>query len=484
LRVLILGCLGLCLTAALCLAGAPAALCLAGAPAKRGKAPAPAGNESSGIGSVDEHGNRYHTGKYPPLALAWEADRRVPQAEGVFPHPVLPDRVVAATRTGLFLSDDGGGDWKALPEAAVARVGIIRSVAFSPGVPDTFFLGSDHKGVWLTEDGGKTFRQVGSKQAGLAADDTAQVVYLPCDRRFRTVLAAHGEAAAGISVTSDGGKTWRVVLTDYHVRRIIGGRASDHDLALVASKKNAPDVQNVYQCTSFDDFLVELVHDVIPVDAAVAPPAQPGAGRPDDVLRGAPIYFATADGGLCRVTSAGSDKLGDPVPASLVSVGCTQGPNADVRLLYAYEPKKLGMVASTDNWKSVAPAGAGLYVGAFIKEGAPLRAGANGTRFYAAINDVLYVGRPRPAPLMVSRAEVAPAFFSFEDEAYRAAMTGLREQLRTLANERFGPGEARQFVQNVREARAHLSEANFTVTARVASAGGTPGSASKPPRSI
>ena len=63
-------------------------------------------------------------------------------------------------------------------------------------------------------------------------------------------------------------------------------------------------------------------------------------------------------------------------------------------------------------------------------------------------------------------------------------MTGLREQLRTLANERFGPGEARQFVQNVREARAHLSEANFTVTARVASAGGTPGSASKPPRSI
>jgi hypothetical protein len=432
--------------------------------------------EALGIGSVDPSGFFHHSGAYPPLALVWQVDDRVKQAEGVFPHPLLPDRVLAATRGGLLLSEDAGVTWNALAEASADRIGIVRGIAFSPDVPDTFFAATDHKGVWATVAAatGKTFKQVGSKQAGLASDDTVLITYYPQDRRFRTLLVAHGEAAPGISVSRDGGTTWQVVAPDYHVRQIVGGNAGDREIFIVAAKKSAPDVQNIYYCVSFDDFWLELVHDIIPTDAAVSTLVQPGSVWTVEVFRGSSAYFSTADAGLYRVTQGEGFKVGPENLLAALSIGCAWGPHADSQVLYAYEPKKLGLVVSVDNWKTCTPQSAGLYTGAFVKEGARIRANANGTVFFASINNVLYVGRRRPGPLEVSRVTVTPAIFTFEDEAYKGAAKGTAEALRAVASAKLAAVEARKFIQSTREARAFLSDTELTIAAKVAAAGAAP----------
>jgi hypothetical protein len=431
--------------------------------------------ESLGIGSVDQSGFFHHTGAYPPLALLWQVDDRVKQAEGAFPHPVLPDRVLAATRGGLLLSEDAGATWNALAEASADRMGIVRGIAFSPDMADTFFAATDHKGVWATQDCGKTFKQVGSKQAGLASDDTVLITYYPQDRRFRTLLVAHAGAASGISVSRDGGAAWQVVAPDYHVRQIVGGSAGDRELFLVAAKKSAPDVQSVYYCVSFDDFWLELMHDAIPTDAAVSVLVRVGAWI-DDAFRGAAMFLATTDAGLYRVTQGGGVRIGPETQATLLSVGCTWGPHADSQIGYAYEPRKLGMLVSVDNWKTSTSQSAGLYTGAFVKDGARIRANANGTVFFASINNVLYVGRRRPGPLEVSRVTVTPAIFTFEDEAYKGAARGTAEALRAVAGAKLVAAEARKFIQSTREARAFLSDTELTIAAKVAVMGDAPNS--------
>ncbi len=466
----------ICVLLSACLA----ALLLAGSPPRASSsrvAPAPKSLDGPpGIGVIDATGLFRHVGAYPPLALVWQVDGRVEQVVGVYPHPGLADRVVAATRTGLFLSDDAGATWQALAEAAADRVGVIRRVAFNPEVPDTFFLATDHKGVWVTTDGGKTFKQVGTKQTGMASNDTADVVYFPGDRRYQTLLVAHGDAAAGISLSHDEGRSWRVVAPDYCVRRIVGGHSGDRELMTVGAKKSAPDIQSIYYCPSFDDYWLELVRDIIPTDVGISVLVRSGEGASEQIWRGSCAFVATADQGLCRLNQTGGRRVGPDKIDSFASVGVTWGPTADSQVLYAYEPRKLGFLASTDNWGTYAPAGTGLYTGPFVKEGACVRASANGTVFYAAVNDRLYVGCRAPAPIQVKSAMVLPAIVTFESEGYHAAMDGLREELRTFANQRFAAREAKRVVTRARDIKAFLSDTEFTVTAQVACEGGPPAS--------
>lgn len=457
-------------------AAAAALPAVAAAPKPPAKTPPEiAAAEALGIGTAAESGLFHHTGAYPPLALAWQADGRVRQATGVFPHPVISDRILAATRGGLILSEDAGATWNALAEASAERIGLARSVAFSPDEADTFFVATDRRGVWVTRDAGKTFKQAGSKATGLASDETAVIAYYPQDRRFRTLLVAHGDAALGLSSSRDGGATWHVVAPDFHVRRILGGAAGDPDLFLVASRKAAPDVQNIYYCVSIDDFWLEVVHDIIPTDATVSLLVKSGH-YVREVFQGGMIYFSTTDAGLYRVTQGEGFKVGPESLTFVASIGCTYGPTADSQILYACEPKKLGLLVSSDGWKTVTPQGAGLAIGAFIKEGACVRAAANGTAFYGVINDVLYVGRRRPAPFEVRRVAVTPAVFAFEDAAYKAAMNGMREALRAVATAPSAVAASRDFIAVTREARSLLGGTEGEITATVAAAGGPPAS--------
>ena len=426
------------------------------------------------VGEVDASGLFRHTGTYPPLAVTWRPDGRIRRAVGVFPHPALPMRVILATGEGLLVSDDAGGTWTPLAQARPEQAGIVRHVAFAPDAPDTFYLASDHKGVWATADGGKTFRQAGSRAAGMASEDCVGVYVYPGDRRFHTLLAIHGEAAPGVSVTRDDGRTWRVAGADYLVREVLCGNAGDEELFLAAARKKAPDLFSIYYSISIDDYWMEIVRDVVPTGGALSLLVKPDNWS-EEVFRGAHPFYATADSGLYRVTKAGSARVGPASAAFFSSVGVAWGPHADTQIVYAYEPRKLGMVFSTDEMATSSTASAGLFAGAFVREGAHIRASANGAVFYAVVNDALYVGWREAGPLAVRQAAVAPPVFSLESEGFRSVMDGLREELRTLPTARSAAAEAKRLLAKTREAQAFLAGTRVALTAKVtAPAGAVP----------
>ena len=416
------------------------------------------------IGTINATGLFRHTGKYPPLSVVWKADERLQRVLGVYPHDVLAGRAVVATAAGLVLSEDAGGAWTPLAKTGPDDLGTVRHVAFAPDSVDTFYVATDRKGVFITEDAGKTFRPIGSKAAGLASDETAGVCIYPGNRRLRSLLVWHGEAAPGLSYSADAGHTWRVLDTDYFVHQVLVASPGDQELFLIASPKGAKDVRNVYYALAPDEHWVEVMRDVVPTDAAVSL-LWAGGVKSEKVFRGANPYLSTADQGLYRLTLGDGDRVGPAQPNSLASVGLAWGPTADSQILFAYDARRLGMVASADDFETIAPQ-PGLPAGPFIREGARVRASSNGAAFYAVANDALYLGR-RALGAGLVQAAVTPPVFAFEREKYDAAMHAVRTAIYQFPQERHAGEAARQLVKFAHDAEAASTATEFTVTAQV-----------------
>lgn len=335
--------------------------------------------------------------EYSPRQLTWSRSAGPGQVGNVFPHPLLPSRVLAASDNGLWLSDDAGQTWAALPQASAEKVGAIRGIAFDPEEAGTFYAASATTGVWVTRDAGKSFQQIGSAASGMAADATADIIVYSGDTTHQTLLAVHGNDAGGISRTRDGGRTWDVLNQDYCFRRILGREKNSSELFLWGSTKGEPDIQTLYFCSSPTEPPVELMRDAMVTDMAFSPVRDPS-----------PLYVATSDSGLRRINPSrdASIPLGKK-DESWSSVAASWGPNADVVGLCLYDPSKRGLVFSTDDL-AASQTIRGPLVSTLVKEGAAVRPNANGTVFYAVANGTLTVGRSGEKVPSVS---VTPAAF-------------------------------------------------------------------------
>ena len=399
------------------------------------------------------------TAEYAPFTLTWSDRADVKQARGVFPHPILPQRAALATDSGLFLTEDSGRTWSMLPAAATKAVGPIRDVAFHPLAVDTFYMASQTKGIWATTDNGKTFRPLGTKARGMASDTVVSLIVYPGDLARQTLLAVHGDAASGLSRSRDGGQSWDVLGRDYCFRRVLCGDEPPFSFYfLIGSTPKEPDIQNVYACSTVDDeFIIELVRDVVPTDMACAP-------------KGGPIYLATSDSGLYRIDNTqflpAVKPLGFKGVDGWASVGVTWGPNPDVVNLLLYDPSNLGLVVSSDDLASVHTASDGLLVSALVKEGAVIRPNANGTVFYAVANASLSIGRvPEEVPVV----DLKPALFAL---APRAESEPAWKELGD-AFDKFSRAEgstvaaAKALCQSVGDLQGVYHRCQLTVTARL-----------------
>gem|GEM_PF-587217 len=392
---------------------------------------------------------------YPPLQLTWNENPDVKQVKGVFPHPLLTQRVVVTTRNGLFLSDDSGRTWQPLPEASVEKVGLIQKVEFHPTDTDTFYLASKTKGIWVTTDAGKTFHQLGSKANGMAADETEDIIVYPADTFHLTLLAVHGTAAGGISRSRDAGKTWDILNPDFFFYRLLARERDSRELYLFGSTKADPDIHNLYVCSTLGEPVVETMHDSMLTDMAFS------------LTLTNTLYVATSDSGLYRVDNAQFTPDVKPIGAkdeSWSSVATTWGSSADALNLCLYNPSQLGLIFTTDDLATT-HAYSGLPVGAFIKEGAAVRPNANGTVFYAAINESLLIGRPDAT---VPNVNVTPAAFqppidtrkSLEEE-----ITAFSDFLRS-SNSHISKA-ATELCQRLGDVAAFYHENQITITARL-----------------
>jgi photosystem II stability/assembly factor-like uncharacterized protein len=124
---------------------------------------------------------------------------------------------VGAAGGGVFKTTDGGLNWKPIfNHAATSSIGAI---AVAPSNPSLIWVGTGEAnirndvipgaGVYLSTDGGKTWKSMGLKNVG----QIGRIVIDPHDPEHVVVAALGGEWTPGpdrgVFVTTDGGKSWR-----------------------------------------------------------------------------------------------------------------------------------------------------------------------------------------------------------------------------------------------------------------------------------
>jgi photosystem II stability/assembly factor-like uncharacterized protein len=120
-----------------------------------------------------------------------------------------PDRLIVGTCPArLFRSDDGGASW-APADADMLREcpRIMRTrvtcVAGDPDNPDILWAGVEIDGAYVSRDGGRTWRPLGT---GLSSRDIHALAVVPRPGGGRRLLAATNN---DLNVSDDGGATWR-----------------------------------------------------------------------------------------------------------------------------------------------------------------------------------------------------------------------------------------------------------------------------------
>jgi hypothetical protein len=409
-----------------------------------------------------------HIGEYPSFRIVWQADPRLKDVSGVFPHPFHPQRIVAVTGAGLVISDDTGNSWKELPGTGSQAIGAVRHVEFAPASADIYLAGE--KGVWEIADIAKPPVQIGSKAKGLINDSVTQVRVDMGDPTYRTLVAVHGSDAGGMSRSVDGGRTWKPIagFENYYIEKLFPGGPGVSWAFAMASLKDPSAARGVYFCYAIGDFFKEYAPEIQANDCALELVFHKPFAEVSDLS-----YWATASSGILKTEHAGTDseRLGPEEGADKwTSIGVTWGANADRKLIYGYSPAKLGFAFSEDDGATFTAMSDGLPTGVFVRQGAQVRANAGGSVFFGAINGGLYVGRRYSGVLSITDIHVSPAFISYAPLHYTTAFNEFRAEVEAFRAHRPAASAAPAMLEKTRALRTFVSEPSFAITARI---GGT-----------
>jgi photosystem II stability/assembly factor-like uncharacterized protein len=170
------------------------------------------------------------------------AGGRVAAVAGVPGNPLV--YYVGSAGGGVFETTDGGLNWK--PIFKHASTSSIGAIAVAPSNPNLVWVGTGEAnirndvipgtGVYLSTDGGSTWRRMGLEKVG----QIARIVVDPHDPDH-VVVAALGQEwnpnpDRGVYVTTDGGKTWRKSLyVDDHTGAIDVAMQSGNGQVLFAA---------------------------------------------------------------------------------------------------------------------------------------------------------------------------------------------------------------------------------------------------------
>jgi len=130
--------------------------------------------------------------------------------------PQRPQTLYAGTTEGLWKSADDAITWKRVTPANWS----ISALLIHPRHPDRLVLGTERRGVMVSDDGGKSFR---ASNEGFYHQ---QIVAFAADReRPERMLVVLTNAAQAVLATRDGGRNWfpmGVGLKPEAVRRVFG----------------------------------------------------------------------------------------------------------------------------------------------------------------------------------------------------------------------------------------------------------------------
>ena len=410
-----------------------------------------------------------HTGTYPALDVEWTSVDDVESANAVFPHPVVSERAVVATVDGLQITEDQGLSWQVLPRGSVGALGEIQSITYDRIAPETFYVASGTRGIWKTSDNGKTFSQIGSKATGMASDNALRIVL---DNGNRILLALHGDETPGISRTVDGGRTWDVIHSDYYVSQVFSAAYTGQDVFIAGAPVSAPDSACLYIAPSLMEPWQELGRDLL------------CTGFTGPKINSGWVLVSTANRGIFRVTrNGGTFRNIAPVGVSeWFGIGATWDATADSQIVYAFEPKRLGLVLLDPSGKAddaeeggeekpvadiaYETASRGLLTCPVVREGAHIRANANGQVYYACINSLLYRGERVGGDTAVRSVRLSRPVCAYDPLADKRAIGEVNDGLNRFLNSPEGVAAAAISLKQILSAHdAFLNGRLVTVSA-------------------
>jgi len=325
----------------------------------------------------------------------WQRVRGVGKASRVFPSAADPFTVFVWTRGGLMLSKDEGRTFAARSPSAAAQLGSVTALLVSPVEPNVLYAGTAARGVFASADEGATWRPLGGTDKGLAHAHIHSMAFHPSDPTFTTLFATHSKKLPGISMTFDGGETWRAFARDFGADSLIvfgthilfggahpaGGEQTGFYRSLDAGR-------NWFRILNVENPTVLLASKTAPHSA----------------------WFGTATNGLHFTENVGvSTKAVGPrtgVNVASLTVGFHSPTGERVCI---YDPTGEGVLGSTDGFASWQKLNDGLYVGAWAAEGAMMAASPDGSTLYACVNGALYRGAEPQGTVLLSLIRVEPA---------------------------------------------------------------------------
>jgi photosystem II stability/assembly factor-like uncharacterized protein len=121
--------------------------------------------------------------------------------EALAAFPGDPRILAAATRQGVWRSEDGGRSWRRISPPDDDELMAATAVAFDPGDASVLYAGTTHL-PWKTEDGGATWKSI---HQGMIDDSDVFSIFLH-PARPQQVFAS---ACSGIYVSVNGARAWR-----------------------------------------------------------------------------------------------------------------------------------------------------------------------------------------------------------------------------------------------------------------------------------
>jgi photosystem II stability/assembly factor-like uncharacterized protein len=118
--------------------------------------------------------------------------------------PCNRDALYAGSVAGLYRSDDRGKSWYVVSDEGL----VVNSIALHPQRPDRVILGVEGDGVYVSNDGAKTFTRSSS---GLYNVRITTIAADPASKDHVYAAVAFGGAASGIYRSEDRGVNWERV---------------------------------------------------------------------------------------------------------------------------------------------------------------------------------------------------------------------------------------------------------------------------------
>lgn len=108
-------------------------------------------------------------------------------------------------------SDDGGASWSRIINGTTAHFGRMGAVLLDPANPDVLWMSIGHnydrQRIYMSVDGGHTFRLVGHEHSGLPPGGIFTLICDPTSSPERRILFA-GVSGYGVYRSTDGGFSW------------------------------------------------------------------------------------------------------------------------------------------------------------------------------------------------------------------------------------------------------------------------------------